>query len=107
MTMGDHKCFSKSNHTAGCILGGALRPLWKGKEEEGTQGLFLNMGRRQGIIIVSLPDSARDVFVQVCFGLKCKTDPFISHTTTSYDSLQIENRCCSKILLIHLKMIAH
>lgn len=36
-TMGDHKCFSKSNHTAGCILGGALRPLWKGKEEEGTE----------------------------------------------------------------------
>lgn len=37
VTMGDHRCFSKSNLTAGCVQGGALRPLGKGKEEEGTE----------------------------------------------------------------------
>lgn len=65
------------------------------------------MDRGQGATIVSLPDSVTDVFGQVCFGLKCKLDPFISHTTTSSDSLQIENTCHFKILFIPLNRIPH
>lgn len=62
------------------------------------------MGR--GATIVSLPDSIRDAFVPLSFGLNCKIDPFISHTVTS-ESLQIGNTCCFKILLIQFKVISH
>lgn len=40
---------------------------------------------------MSLIESVWEVLGQVCFGLKCKIDPFTSCTvTTSSDSLQME-----------------
>lgn len=56
-------------------------------------------GEDRGGAIVSLPDSIRDAFVQLRFGLNGKIDPFTSHTITTSDGLPVGNTCCFKIFV--------
>jgi hypothetical protein len=55
--------------------------------------------------MVFLTDSIRVAFGQVCFELKYKNNPFISHAITT-DSIQTENTCCFKISLIQIENFA-